>query len=153
MISKKSEKELEEYFKTNAKGYATHEKIVKFLSKVPGVNVAKKIESLAKRHKVEICSSAEIAKMKNFAEAKQREQEKQKLQDTGLEKDFDLANESEILEWGRFDSPVRMYLREMGQISATQQRRGSNHLPSNRAWRGHYDRCVLLRALSHRLYT
>lgn len=117
MISKKSEKELEEYFKTNAKGYATHEKIVKFLSKVPGVNVAKKIESLAKRHKVEICSSAEIAKMKNFAEAKQREQEKQKLQDTGLEKDFDLANESEILEWGRSDSPVRMYLREMGQIS------------------------------------
>ena len=55
--------------------------------------------------------------MQNFAEAKQRAQEKQKLQDTSLDKDFDLTGESDILEWSRSDSPVRMYLREMGQIS------------------------------------
>ncbi len=116
-ISKKSEKELEEYLKSNTKGYATHEKIVKFLAKVPGVNIAKKIEMLAKKHKVEICSSAEIAKILNSAEAKQRAQEKQKLQDTSKDLDFDLANENDILEWSRSDSPVRMYLREMGQIS------------------------------------
>lgn len=116
-ISKKSEKELEEYLKSNTKGYATHEKIVKFLAKTPGAGIAKKIEMLAKKHKVEICSSAEIAKMQNFAEAKQRAQEKQKLQDTSLDKDFDLTGESDILEWSRSDSPVRMYLREMGQIS------------------------------------
>ncbi len=116
MISKKSEKELEEYFKTNAKGYVTYEKLVKFLSKVPGVNVAKKIEALCKKYEVTICSSAEIAKMKNLAEAKAREKEKKKLQDISSEKEFDLAD-NELLEWGRSDSPVRMYLREIGQIS------------------------------------
>lgn len=116
MISKKSEKELEEYFKINAKGYVTYEKLVKFLSKVPGVNVAKKIEALCKKYEVTICSSAEIAKMKNLAEAKAREKEKKKLQDISSEKEFDLAD-NELLEWGRSDSPVRMYLREMGQIS------------------------------------
>lgn len=116
MISKKSEKELEEYFKTNAKGYVTYEKLVKFLSKVPGVNVAKKIEALCKKYEVTICSSAEIAKMKNLAEAKAREKEKKKLQDISSDKEFDLAD-NELLEWGRSDSPVRMYLREMGQIS------------------------------------
>ena len=116
MISKKSEKELEEYFKITAKGYVTYEKLVKFLSKVPGVNVAKKIEALCKKYEVTICSSAEIAKMKNLAEAKAREKEKKKLQDISSEKEFDLAD-NELLEWGRSDSPVRMYLREMGQIS------------------------------------
>ncbi|KRS63073.1 RNA polymerase sigma factor RpoD, partial [Campylobacter jejuni] len=43
--------------------------------------------------------------------------EKQKLQDTSLENEFDLANENDLLEWSRSDSPVRMYLREMGQIA------------------------------------
>jgi len=44
-------------------------------------------------------------------------EEAQKLQDEALEKEFDLANEKELLEWSRSDSPVRMYLREMGLIS------------------------------------
>ena len=116
MTSKKSERELEEYIKSNAKGYVTYEKLVKFLSKVPGVNVAKKIEALCKKYEVAICSSAEIAKMKNLAEAKAREKEKKKLQDISSEKEFDLAD-NDLLEWSRSDSPVRMYLREMGQIS------------------------------------
>lgn len=116
MTSKKAERELEEYIKSNAKGYATYEKLVKFLTKVPGVNVAKKIDALCKKYEVGICSSAEIAKMKNIAEAKAREKEKQKLQGTSADKEFDLAD-NDLLEWSRSDSPVRMYLREMGQIS------------------------------------
>ena len=115
-ISKKSEKELEEYFASNFKGYVTYEKVVKFLSKAPGINVVRKLETLCKKHKVELCSSAEIAKLQNFAEAKQREKERQKLQDTGTDKDLDASND-DILEWGRSESPVRMYLREMGQIT------------------------------------
>lgn len=39
------------------------------------------------------------------------------MQDTSLENEFDLANENDLLEWSRSDSPVRMYLREMGQIA------------------------------------
>ncbi len=115
-ISKKSEKELEEHFASNFKGYVTYEKVVKFLSKAPGINVVRKLEALCKKHKVELCSSAEIAKLQNFAEAKQREKERQKLQDTSTEKDLDASND-DILEWGRSESPVRMYLREMGQIT------------------------------------
>ncbi|MBM0261124.1 hypothetical protein JNW89_35380 [Micromonospora sp. 4G55] len=34
-----------------------------------------------------------------------------------LKNEFDLANENDLLEWSRSDSPVRMYLREMGQIA------------------------------------
>lgn len=117
MTSKKSERELEEYIKSNAKGYVTYEKLVKFLPKAPGVNVAKKIDALCKKYEVAICSSAEIAKMKNIAEAKAREKEKKKLQYIGTEKEFDLAGDNDLLEWSRSDSPVRMYLREMGQIS------------------------------------
>ena len=117
MTTNKSEKELEEYLKSNAKDYATYEKLVKFLPKVPGINTAKKIESLCKKYKVVLYSSAEVAKMKNLAEAKEREKEKQKLPNIGFEKEFDLAGENDLLEWSRSDSPVRMYLREMGQIS------------------------------------
>ena len=113
----KSEKELEEYLKSNAKDYATYEKLVKFLPKAPNSSTAKKIENLCKKYKVSLYSSAEVAQMRNMAEAKQREKEKQKLQSIGLEKDFDLASEHDLLEWSRSDSPVRMYLREMGQIS------------------------------------
>lgn len=117
MTSKNSEKELEEYFQSNAKEYATYEKIVKFLSKIPGVNTAKKIEALCKKYQVKLCSSAEIAKMQNIAEAKEREKQKQQMQNVGLDKEFDLTGDNDLLEWSRSDSPVRMYLREMGQIS------------------------------------
>ncbi len=32
------------------------------------------------------------------------------------EEEFDFLKEKELLEWSRSDSPVRMYLREMGKI-------------------------------------
>lgn len=117
MSAVKTDKQLEDCFIDNANDYLTYEKIVKFMSKPPTLSTAKKIESLAKKHKVKLCSSAEIAKMKNIAEAKKLQEERQKLQDMGLENEFDLANENDLLEWSRSDSPVRMYLREMGQIS------------------------------------
>lgn len=117
MSSKKADKELEDYFKHNAKDYITYEKLVKFMPKAPGVNSAKKIDALCKKYKVKIYSSAEIAKMKNLADAKKEKEEKQKLKNVGLENEFNLAGENDLLEWSRSDSPVRMYLREMGQIS------------------------------------
>ncbi|EAL7762742.1 RNA polymerase sigma factor RpoD, partial [Campylobacter jejuni] len=74
-------------------------------------------QALMKKHKVQLFSAAEIAQMKNIEDAKRLQEEKQKLQDTSLENEFDLANENDLLEWSRSDSPVRMYLREMGQIA------------------------------------
>ncbi|HEC1759347.1 TPA: RNA polymerase sigma factor RpoD [Campylobacter lari] len=108
---------LEELFKENSKDYITYEKLVKYFAKLPNTTSAKKIRDLMDKYKVELISSAEIAKKRNLEEAKKLQEEKQKLQDTSLENEFDLANENDLLEWSRSDSPVRMYLREMGQIA------------------------------------
>ncbi|MDO5045781.1 RNA polymerase sigma factor RpoD [Campylobacter sp.] len=108
---------VEELFQENSKGYVTYEKLIKFFEKAPTSAVVKKVEALAKTHKVKLITAAEIAKMKNIEDAKKRKEEREKLQDEILEDDFDLANENDLLEWSRSDSPVRMYLREMGQIS------------------------------------
>lgn len=117
MNAKSQDTELEELFKENAQDYITYEKLVKYLSKQPSSATAKKIQTLMKKHKVQLFSAAEIAQMKNIEDAKRLQEEKQKLQDTSLENEFDLANENDLLEWSRSDSPVRMYLREMGQIA------------------------------------
>ncbi|EIQ6501223.1 RNA polymerase sigma factor RpoD [Campylobacter jejuni] len=117
MNAKSQEAELEELFQENAKDYITYEKLVKYLTKQPSTSTAKKVQALMKKHKVQLFSAAEIAQMKNIEDAKRLQEEKQKLQDTSLENEFDLANENDLLEWSRSDSPVRMYLREMGQIA------------------------------------
>lgn len=117
MNAKTQEAELEELFQKNAKDYITYEKLVKYLTKQPSASTAKKVQALMKKHKVQLFSAAEIAQMKNIEDVKRLQEEKQKLQDTSLENEFDLANENDLLEWSRSDSPVRMYLREMGQIA------------------------------------
>lgn len=110
------DKELEEYLKSNAKEYATYEQIVRFMPKMPGIQAAKKLEALCKKYSVKLCSSAEVAKMKNIAEAKARESEKKKIKENARGAELDAQNDGDLLEWSRSDSPVRMYLREMGQI-------------------------------------
>lgn len=117
MNAKTQEAQLEELFEENANDYLTYEKLVKYLTKQPSVSTAKKVQTLKKKYKVKLFSAAEIAQMKNIEDAKRLEEEKQKLQDISLENEFDLANENDLLEWSRSDSPVRMYLREMGQIA------------------------------------
>lgn len=117
MNAKTQEAELVKLFQENAKDYITYEKLVKYLSKQPSVSTAKKVQTLMKKHKVQLFSAAEIAQMQNIEDAKRLQEEKQKLKDTSLDNEFDLANENELLEWSRSDSPVRMYLREMGQIA------------------------------------
>lgn len=115
MNSKETFTQIEELFKENAKGYVTFEKLVRLFDKAPTQAVVKKIEALAKRNKVELISAVQAAKIKSKAIKKALE--KQALDDSALEKEFDLSSENELLEWSRSDSPVRMYLREMGRIS------------------------------------
>ncbi|NOX14475.1 MAG: RNA polymerase sigma factor RpoD [Epsilonproteobacteria bacterium] len=116
MSTKEIYTQLEELFKENEKGHVTYEKVMDVFPKQPTASNAKKIITLLKKYKVSLISSAEIAELRNKQEAKKREEERQKLQDEALEEEFDLASEKELLEWSRSDSPVRMYLREMGQI-------------------------------------
>ena len=108
--------QIEELFAENAKGFLTYEKLVKLLDKAPTATVVKKIEQLAKTNKVQLITSAEAAKLRNLADAKKRQENAQKS-DQDIDEDLDLSGESDLLEWSRSDSPVRMYLREMGQIA------------------------------------
>ena len=114
--AKDSFSQVEELFVENAKGFLTYEKLVKLLDKAPTATVVKKIEQLAKTNKVQLITSAEAAKLRNLADAKKRQENAQKS-DQDIDEDLDLSGESDLLEWSRSDSPVRMYLREMGQIA------------------------------------
>ena len=116
MSAKELNKALEELFSNHQDDYVTYEELMDLFPKQPTATNAKKVLSLLKKYNVKIVSSAEIAKIKNIQEAQQREEERLKLQDEALENEFDLAKEKELLEWSRSDSPVRMYLREMGQV-------------------------------------
>jgi len=105
---------LEELFQENEKGKVTYEKVMELFPKQPTTSNIKKMITLMDKHKITLITSAEIAKIRNLEEALKRAAEAQRLQEEALEKEFDLANDKELLEWSRSDSPVRMYLREMG---------------------------------------
>lgn len=109
--------EMEALFLKNEKSFVTYEKLMQFFDKQPTSTNVKKVKSLIDKYQVTLITSSEVAKKQNIEEAKQRAARMQKIQDESLEEEFDLASEKELLEWSRSDSPVRMYLREMGQIS------------------------------------
>ncbi|MDL0094876.1 RNA polymerase sigma factor RpoD [Campylobacter vicugnae] len=109
--------QIEELFRENAKSYVTFEQLVRLFDKAPTAGLIKKIESLAELYKIQLISAVEAAKQKTIQEAKKSAiSDQQKSSDTNLEEEFDLSSETDLLEWSRSDSPVRMYLREMGQI-------------------------------------
>jgi len=108
---------IEELFKGLKKGsLATYENIAKEFDKAPTATQAKKIKSLAKKYGIKIVSASEYAK--HISEQKEHELEvkKEVEAESILEEEFDITKDKELLEWSRSDSPVRMYLREMGKI-------------------------------------
>lgn len=115
-MSKEFFSQIQQFFMENQNSYVTYEKLIKFFDKAPTAANIKKIKTLADEFKVEIVSSAYVAKIKNIEDARKREEIAKKIADENMESEFDLTNETELLEWSRSDSPVRMYLREMGQI-------------------------------------
>ncbi len=117
MSAKELNSSLEQLINSRKNSNVTYEELMNLFSKQPTAANTKKILSLITKNKVSLITSAEVAKLKNIKEAKAREEERRKLQDESLEKEFDLVKEKELLEWSRSDSPVRMYLREMGQVS------------------------------------
>ncbi|MCR8696974.1 MULTISPECIES: RNA polymerase sigma factor RpoD [Campylobacter] len=109
--------QIEELFRENAKSYVTFEQLVRLFDKAPTAGMIKKIESIAELYKIQLTSAVEAAKQKTIQEAKRSStSDQQKSSDANLEDEFDLSSETDLLEWSRSDSPVRMYLREMGQI-------------------------------------
>ncbi len=117
MATKDSMKSIEALFKSKKKGdVVTFENIAKEFTKQPTAAQAKKIHKLSSDAKVEIHSASEYAKLLAAKEAKKRADIRKKLLENDSEDEFDLHKEKELLEWSRSDSPVRMYLREMGKI-------------------------------------
>ncbi len=117
MTAKELNKSLENLISTNENGYITYEDLMAIFPKQPSSANSKKVLSLLNKHNVDLITSSEKAKRKNIKDAQLREKERQKMQDEALESEFDLAKEKELLEWSRSDSPVRMYLREMGLVA------------------------------------
>ena len=117
MAAKDLNTALEKLITGTKDGYITHDALMSLFVKTPTAANTKKILTLLKKANAQLVTSAEIAKLNNLKEAQAREEAAIKLQEDQLEEQFDLAKEKELLEWSRSDSPVRMYLREMGLIS------------------------------------
>ena len=108
---------IEKQFSELKKGsMATYENVVKEFDKPPTAAQAKKIKSLAKKYGIEIVSASKYAKYVNDKRVQKQEEEREAAYDAEVEDEFDITKDKELLEWSRSDSPVRMYLREMGKI-------------------------------------
>ncbi len=116
MATKDINKNLDEIFNTCKKGdILTFEDIAKEFDKQPTLVQARRILKLSKKHKIKVVSSSEYAKYL-FEKEKKRVALARKNAAQNNEEEFDFLKEKELLEWSRSDSPVRMYLREMGKI-------------------------------------
>ncbi|MEA3353426.1 MAG: RNA polymerase sigma factor RpoD [Campylobacterota bacterium] len=109
-------KSIEKIFKDHKDTTLTHEQLVKIFPKAPTAAVTKKILAQKQLFNVILISSREQAKRLNEIEFKKREDARIKRQENPDADDFDLLKNKELLEWSRSDSPVRMYLREMGKV-------------------------------------
>ncbi len=116
MSAKEMNKKIEDIFKEREDSDITYEKLVELFEKQPTVSQTKKIIELSSKYSVSLITSSEKAKLLNIEDAKRRQEARDRLRDNELDESFDFLKEKELLEWSRSDSPVRMYLREMGQI-------------------------------------
>jgi len=120
MATKKKKDPIEiiekEFSKLKKNSLATYENIVKYFEKAPTATQAKKIKSLSDKYNIKIVSASEYAKFVNDKKERELEVERVAAYDAEIEDEFDITKDKELLEWSRSDSPVRMYLREMGKI-------------------------------------
>ncbi|VAY86434.1 RNA polymerase sigma factor RpoD [hydrothermal vent metagenome] len=117
MTTKDFNKVLEKIIKEYKDKTLTHENLSKVFIKPPTVSIVKKILALTSLFNVTLISSKEEAKRSNQLEKKKRENAKKKAIGTNATESYDLLLNKELLEWSRSDSPVRMYLREMGKVN------------------------------------
>ena len=117
MIAKELNKAIETFFEEHkGKECVTYESLIELFEKQPSAAQAKNILKLLTKNKKCIYTSSEQAKRLNDQEAEARRTAQRKMLEDNESDKFDILKEHELLEWSRSDSPVRMYLREMGQI-------------------------------------
>ncbi len=109
-------KRIDEIFNTCKRGdILTFEDIAKEFDKQPTLVQSRRILRLSQKNKIRVVSSSEYAKYL-FEKEKKRIALARKNAANSSDEEFDFLKEKELLEWSRSDSPVRMYLREMGKI-------------------------------------
>jgi len=117
MTAKELNQALETFFQEHkSKDCITYESIIDIFEKQPTAAQAKNVLKLANKHKKCLYTASEHAKKLNDKEAEARRSAQRKMLEDNETDEFDILKEHELLEWSRSDSPVRMYLREMGQI-------------------------------------
>ncbi|MEK6659880.1 MAG: sigma-70 factor domain-containing protein, partial [Campylobacterota bacterium] len=117
MTAKELNKAIETFFANQKpKECLTYESLIELFDKQPTSAQASSIHKLIQKHKACIYTSSEHAKLLNDKEAEARKSAQRKMIENNETDNFDILKEHELLEWSRSDSPVRMYLREMGQI-------------------------------------
>jgi len=117
LSAKELNKNLEEIFSKHTEDTCiTYEEIVEIFEKAPSSAQVKNILKHAQKYKKCLFTSSEHAKVLNKQESDARRAAQKKMLEDASSEDFDIMKERELLEWSRSDSPVRMYLREMGQI-------------------------------------
>ena len=117
MTAKELNKAIDSFFtERKAKECVTYEGLMELFEKPPTAAQVKNIFKLIEKHKTCIYTASEHAKLLNDKEAEARRDAQRKLLEDNETDKFDILKEHELLEWSRSDSPVRMYLREMGQI-------------------------------------
>jgi len=117
MTAKELNKAIEAFFSEHkSKDCLTYESLIELFEKQPTAAQAKNVYKLIQKHKSCIYTSSEHAKRMNDKEAEARRDAQRKMLEDNETDKFDILKEHELLEWSRSDSPVRMYLREMGQI-------------------------------------
>ncbi|HIP12670.1 MAG TPA: RNA polymerase sigma factor RpoD [Arcobacter sp.] len=117
MAVKDINKSIEKIIKEHKDDILTFESIIKIFPKAPTASIVKKIQAQAQLFNVTLVSSKELAKRLNAKEAKRKRDAREKLKHASEDEQFDLLKDKEQLEWSRSDSPVRMYLREMGKVN------------------------------------
>ncbi len=118
MTAKELNKALENFFEEhkNSDECVTYEAIANIFEKAPTAAQARNVFKLLNKYNKCIYTSSEHAKLLNDKEAEARRDAQRKMIDSNDTDEFNILKEHELLEWSRSDSPVRMYLREMGQI-------------------------------------
>jgi len=117
MTAKELNKAIETFFTDKkSKDCSTYESLIELFEKQPTAAQAKNIFKLVTKNKTCLYTASEHAKLLNDREAEARRDAQRKMLENNESDSFDILKEHELLEWSRSDSPVRMYLREMGQI-------------------------------------
>jgi RNA polymerase primary sigma factor len=93
----------------------TYDKVASVLDKQPTLALAKQLIKIIEDKQICLYTSYQFTKTQSERDARVRALEKQKQYIKVISENFNILKERELLEWSRSDSPVRMYLREMGQ--------------------------------------